>query len=94
MKRTLAATTQYARYPQSERLKKLFNSPFPACNVPRRSEVVATDTVYSDTPAIGTGEVMAQLFVGCDTMVTDIYRMKTGSQFVNMLQEAIREWEQ
>ena len=91
MKHTLAAMTQYVRYPQSQHLKKMFNSPFPACNVPRRSEATATDTVYSDTPAIGTGETMAQLFVGCETMVTDIYGMKTERQFVNTLQDVIRE---
>ena len=91
VKRTLAATTQYARYPQSQRLKKMFNSPFPACNVPRRSEATATDTVYSDTPAIGTRETMAQLFVGCETMVTNIYGMMTERQFVNMLQDMIRK---
>ena len=87
----LATTTQYARYPQSQHLKKIFNSPFPACNVPRRSEATATDTVYSDTPAIGTGETMAQLFVGHETMVTNIYGMKTERQFVNTLQDVIRE---
>ena len=87
----MAATTQYARYPQSECLKKMFHSPFPTCNIPRRSKAVATDTVYSNTPAIGTREVMAQLFVRCDTMGTDIYGMKTGSQFVNTLQDVIRE---
>ena len=91
MKCTLAATTQYTRYPQLQYLKKMFNSPFPACNVPRRSEATTTDTVYSDTPAIGTGETMAQLFVGRETMVTDIYGMKTERQFVNTLQDVIRE---
>ena len=70
----------------------MFNSPFPACNVPRRSEATATDTVYSDTPAIGTRETMAQLFVGHETMVTNIYGMKTERQFVNTLQDVICEW--
>ena len=36
-------------------------------------------------------EVMAQPFIRRNTMVTNIYRMKTGSQFVNTLQDAIRE---
>jgi hypothetical protein len=57
-KRTFAATTQYARSPMvsSPTLKKHFKSPFPAMNVHRRDEPVATtDTVYSDTPAVDSG---------------------------------------
>ena len=37
------------------------------------------------------GETMAQLFVGQDTMVTDVYGMKTEKQFVNTLQDVIQE---
>ena len=36
----------------------------PALNVPHRHEPVATDTVYSDTPAVESGVKQAQLFVG------------------------------
>jgi hypothetical protein len=46
-KRTFAATTQYARIPMRTTLKKHYKSPFPAMNVHRRDEPVATDTVYS-----------------------------------------------
>ena len=35
---------------------------------------------------------MAQLFVGRETIVTNIYRMKTEGQFVNTLQDVICEW--
>ena len=38
-------------------LKKHCKSPFPALNVSRRNEPVATDTVYSDTPAINNGSI-------------------------------------
>ena len=41
----------------------------PALNVPRRHEAVATDTGYSDTPAIDSGVKMAQLFVGKESLV-------------------------
>src|SRR6056300_1089543 len=34
----------------SAHLQRHFRSPFPALNVNRRSEPVATDTVYADTP--------------------------------------------
>ena len=46
----------------------------PALNIPRRPEAVATDTVYSDTPAVDSGVKMAQLFVGKASLVSDIYQ--------------------
>jgi len=91
VKHTFDKTTQYARMPVGTRLKQFFKSPFPALNHPRRSEDVATDTVYSDTPAIDSGATMAQLFVGLDSTVTDVYPMKTEKQFVNTLEDNIRE---
>ena len=45
-------------------MRKHFKSRFPAFNIPRRSEEVATDTIFSDTPAIDSGVTMAQTFVG------------------------------
>ena len=64
IKRTFEITTQYARMPMSTVLKKRYKSPNPALNVHRRDEPVATDTVFSDTPAIDGGETAAQIFVG------------------------------
>ena len=55
IKKTFQATTQYARIPMSTILKKHYKSPFPAMNVHRRNEPIATDTVSSDTPATGSG---------------------------------------
>jgi len=52
---------------------------------------VATDTIYSDTPAIDSGVTTAQFFVGCNSMVCDVYGMKTDKQFVNTLEDNIRE---
>ncbi len=69
IKCTFESTTQYARIPMSTILKKHFQSPNPALNVPCQNEPVATDTVYSDTPAIDSGVTTAQFFVGCDSMV-------------------------
>ena len=71
----------------------MFKTPFPACNVPRRNEDVATDMVYSDTPTFCGGETYAQIFVGCKTFLTDIYGLKSQKQFVNALQDQIRERE-
>ena len=54
-------------------------------NVPRRHEPVATDTIFSDTPAVDSGVKQAQVFVGRDSLVADVYPMKSGKQFVNTL---------
>ena len=57
-------TTQYARGRVSDTFKAtLAVSRFPACNVMRRNEPVATDTVFSDTPAGDSGVTAAQIFV-------------------------------
>ena len=64
VEKTFHKTTQWAvastRYP----MQKHFKSRFPAFNIPRRSEEVATDTIFSDTPAIDSGVTMAQTFAG------------------------------
>ena len=62
----------------------------PALNIHRRHEPVATDTVFSDTPAVDSGVKQAQVFVGRDTLVDDAYPMKSGKQFVNTLEDNIR----
>ena len=59
-------------------------------NVPRRHEPVATDTIFSDTPAVDSGVKQAQVFVGRDSLVADVYPMKSGKQFVNTLEDNIR----
>ena len=83
-------TTQWAvastRYPMRKHLK----SRFPVFNIPRQSEGVATDTIFSDTPAIDSGVTIAQIFVGKRTLVTDVYPLKSQKQFVNTLEDNIR----
>jgi hypothetical protein len=49
------------------------------------------DTVHSDAPDIDGGETCAQIFVGTETLVTDVYGMKTEKQFVNTLEDNIRK---
>ena len=58
--------------------EKHLKSRNPALNIPRRHEAVATDTVFSDTPAVDSGVKQAQVFVGRDTLVADAYPMKNG----------------
>ena len=71
-------------------MKKHLKSRNPALNIPRRHEAVATDTVFSGTPAVDSGVKQAQLFVGRDTQVADAYPMNSGKQFVNTLEDNIR----
>ena len=68
-------------------MRKHFKSRFPAFNIPRRNEAVATDTVFSDTPAVDSGVMMAQIFVGKDFLVSDVYRMQSSKQFVDTLED-------
>jgi hypothetical protein len=93
VKHTLSSTTQFAHHSLSgPDMYKTIRSPFPACNVHRRNEAVATDTVYSDTKAVDTGGIdSAQIFVGRDSLVVDVYGMKNDKQFVNALLEVIRK---
>ena len=76
--------------PNTFPMKRHLKSRNPALNVPRRHEAVATDTVFSDTPAVDSGVKQAQVFVGRDTLVADAYPMKSGKQFVNTLEDNIR----
>jgi hypothetical protein len=90
IKHTFRNTTQYARIPMSTFLRKHYKAPNPAFNVPRREEPVATDTVYSDTPAVDSGATSAQFYCGTESLVTDSYGMLSDKQFVNTLQDNIR----
>ena len=90
IKKTFKATTQYGQIPQSTMMKKHFKSPFPALNVHRRNEDVATDVIYSDTPAVDSGATAAQVFVGCSTKVITAFGCKTDKEFINTLEDEIR----
>jgi septum formation inhibitor MinC len=56
-----------------------------------RDEPVATNTIYSDTPAINCGVTSAQLFVGTKTHTADVYPIKSDKQFVNTLLDNITQ---
>ena len=70
-------------------MKRHLKSRNPALNVPRRHEAVATDTVYSATPAVDSGVKQANLFVGKESLLSDNYQMRSGKQFVNTLEDNI-----
>ena len=90
VQKTFESSTQYGRLPVGTTLKRMYKSANPALNVHRRSEPVATDIVYSSTPAVDNGATSAAIFVGCDTMVCDVYSMKRDKEFINALEDNIR----
>jgi hypothetical protein len=92
IQKTFECTTQWARMVERYPFRKHFKARFPALNVARRNESVATDTIYSDVAAVDNGRFRAQLFVGCKTFVSDVYIMQTESNFLNTLQDNVRQW--
>jgi hypothetical protein len=68
---TFKCTTRWAQYTGTYPLCKHFKSRFPALNVHRRNEPVATDTIFSETPAVDNGSTCAQIFVGTESLVTN-----------------------
>ena len=86
---TIKNTTQWGASITTFPKKRHLKSRNPALNVPRRHEAVVTEFVYSDTPAVDSGVKMAQRFVGKESLVSDIYPMRSGKQFVNTLEDNI-----
>jgi hypothetical protein len=83
IEKTFELSTQLACLPMGTMLKRAFKSANPALNVICCSEPVACDIVYADTPA--------EIFVGFTFKVTDMYGIKTDKQFINTLEDNIRE---
>ena len=71
-------------------MRKPFKSRFPAFKILHRNETVATDTIFSDTPAIDSGVTMAQIFVAKNSPVSDVYPVHFSKQFVNTLEDNIQ----
>ena len=91
VKKAMEQSTQCGvSIPNTFPMEKHLKSRNPALNIPRRNEAVATDTVFSVTPAVDSGVKQAQVYVGRDTLVADAYPMKSGKQFVNTLEDNIR----
>ena len=93
VRQTIDQTTQWVVALDSLLMKRHLKSRNPALNVPRRHESVATDTIFSDTPAVDSGVKQAQVFVERDSLVANVYPMKSGKQFVNTLEDNIRRRE-
>ena len=91
IKDTFNVTTRHGTAPHTQNyIKKHFKSRNTVFNIPRRSEAVFTDTVFSDTPAVDDGSTMAQFFCGRDTLVCDAYGIKSTKQFINTFSDNIR----
>jgi hypothetical protein len=96
IKKTLDHTTQFARLDTRLPLRKHFKSRFPAANVSRLNEVVATDTFFFDVPALDDGimghggTTMVQLFCGCTSLLTAVYSMSSETQMSGALEDFIR----
>lgn len=91
VEKTLRNTTQFARVQMTDTFKRFYKSPFPALNVARRSEDLLTDIIYADTPAIDDGSTCATVYSGRSSHVLDVFGMKSDAQFVNTLEDIIRE---
>ena len=78
IRKTFDQTTQFHRRPLNN-LNKHFKTPHPACDVSCCQEAIVTDMAHSDALAIDDGTTMAQLFVGTESLVTDVCGMKTES---------------
>ena len=85
IKKTFENSTQWALISTRFPMRKHFKPRFPAFNIPRRNEAVATDTIFSHTLAMDSGVTMAQIFAGKDSFVSDVYPMQYSKQFVNTL---------
>ena len=91
VRKTFENTTQYGVGITSNRgIQHIIKSPFPAHNVPRRNEPVASDTIFAETPAIFGGQEMAQFYCGRRSLVIDIFGMRSSKEFVNTLLDIIK----
>ena len=93
VRHTFENTTRFAgNVVSGHNIQQTIKSPYPAYNVWRRNEPVATDTIYAEVPAVDTnGQMQAQLFIGRNTLVSDMYGMSTDKEFVNTLEDNIRK---
>ena len=93
IKNTFNVTTRHGTAPNTQDyIKNHFKPRNPVFSIPRCSEAVATDTIFSDTTAVDDGSTMAQFFGGHDTLVCDAYDIKSTKQFINTLSDNIRKW--
>ena len=97
LKTMLDKTTQHYRGVIHYPFRKHYKSRFPAANVKRLNEWVATDTFFSDTPAKDDGIpghggcTMMQIFYGLTSGAVYGYPMKSEKQYPESLEDHIRK---
>ena len=98
IRHTLNHTTQFARMDPRLPLRKHYKTRFPAANVSRLNETVATDTFFSDIPAFADGilghggSTMLQLYCGCNSHLIAVFPMKTDHEMAHTLEDFIRTY--
>lgn len=95
LKKTFQATTQLGTRGAIDgtTLRDQIKSPNPVLNIPRRHEDVATDTLYSSVPAVGSGAEAAQFFIGRRSHYRSVYAIgKTDKNMVHALMDEIRRY--
>ena len=98
IKATLAATTQFGRTVVRFPFRMHFKTRFPAANVDRLNDAVATDTFFSDTAAVNDGlpghggVTMAQIFCARNTQLGLAVPMRSEKDMPSTLQEWIRTY--
>lgn len=88
--KTFAATTRYYRHLPKTRHFMAYKSPYPALNVLRRHELVASDTVFADVIAWG-GYRAAQVFSGKLSRFISVHGCQTDKDFARCLENEIRK---
>jgi hypothetical protein len=97
IQKTNEHTTQYCRLDARLPLRKHFKSRFPAAKIPRRNEIVATYTFFSDVSAHDDGILghggskMVQLYCGTTKLITAIFPMRNESERPSPLLDCIRK---
>ena len=95
IRKTLEATTQHGTRGAIEgvNLRNQILSPNPILNIPRRSEDVATDTLYGSVPSIEDGSTAVQFFIGRRSLYRSVRSLGTSDKnYPRALLEEIRRF--
>ena len=98
IKETIGHTTQFYKAEGRIPMRRHTKARFPGANVARMPETVASDTLFSDTPALDDGITghggctMIQIFHGCDSGLTEGFPMDKKSDFPHVFSDFIRLW--
>ena len=98
IKATIKGTAQWFKAEGRIPMRCHYKTRFPAANVSRLNEDVATDTFFSETPALDDGIpghggcTMVQIFTGIKSHITEAIPMDAKSDFPESLKEFIRKW--